>query len=258
MDLKLSKQRFIVTGASSGFGRAIAERLLLEGANIIAVARRQEKLNELTKIKGGSTTLVSDDLTQSDTIEAIVSTAGVEPLHGVVFNAGGPPPSSALETQMSDWDAAYELVMRWKIKLAKKLIPQLKSQQYGRLLFIESGSTKQPIPNLVLSNAFRLGVVGFAKTLAGEVASNGITVNVLAPGAHDSPAIERVINKKAEETGKTFDQAEFSLKESIPIKRMGKPEEMASLATWLLSKDAGYVTGQTISHAGGKIQGVFG
>jgi len=258
MDLKLSKQRFIVTGASSGFGRAIAERLLLEGADIIAVARRQQKLNELSNIDSDSTTLVSGDLTQTNTIEAIVSAVGTEPLHGAVFNAGGPPPSSALETQMDDWDNAYQLVMRWKIQLAKKLIPQLKNHQYGRLLFIESGSTKQPIPNLVLSNAFRLGVVGFAKTLAGEVASHGITVNILAPGAHDSPAIDRVVREKAEESGITYEKALLNLKESIPVKRMGNPEELASLAAWLLSNDAGYVTGQTISHAGGKIQGIFG
>jgi len=258
MDLLLSHQTFLVTGASSGFGKAIAERLLHEEANIIAVARREQQLKHLYDINPNNCTLVQGDLTKPNTLAAIITTLGDDPLHGVVFNAGGPPPGSAQATDLRQWDDAYHLVMRWKIALAQKLIPIFKKKQYGRLLFIESGSAKQPIPDLVLSNAFRAGVIGFAKTLSQEVADYGITVNVLAPGAHNSPAIERIIKNLAEKKGVSYDLARYELEESIPVQRLGSTQELSSLAVWLLSKQSGFVTGQTINHDGGKNQSLFG
>src|SRR5690606_12630857 len=114
------------------------------------------------------------------------------------------------------------------------------------------------IPSLVLSNSFRAGVVGFAKTLSLEIAKTGITVNVMAPGSHETPAIERVIQKRSEDSGKSQEEMRRKLAEDIPVGRMGKAEEFASLAMWLLSPLSGYVTGQTLSHAGGNIKGLFG
>ncbi|WP_255702660.1 SDR family oxidoreductase [Antarcticibacterium sp. 1MA-6-2] len=133
-------------------------------------------------------------------------------------------------------------VLRWKVELVLRLLPIFQKQQYGRILFLESQSVKQPIPSLVLSNSFRAGVVGFAKTLALEIAKMGITVNVLAPGSHETPAIERVIQKRSEDSGKSQEEMRRKLAEDIPVGRMGKAEEFASLATWLLSPLSGYVT----------------
>lgn len=259
MDLELDNQTFIVCGSSSGFGRAIAEQLLEEGASVIAVARRKEKLEELQQKDPSRVQIIEGDLTKDQTLEKIVGVAAeTESLHGLVVNAGGPPAMSALETSMEDWDEAYELVMRWKIDVVKRVLPLLQKYHYGRILFVESQSVKQPVTNLVLSNAFRAGVVGFAKTLSREIASEGITVNVLAPGSHSTPAIERVIQKESEVQNISYEQARAQKEESIPVGRMGRPEEIASLATWLLSSHASFVTGQTISHDGGVIKGLFG
>lgn len=258
MDLQISDQRFIVCGASSGFGRAIAEQLLEEGASVIAIARREEKLQELQDQFKNQVTAITGNLLQDETHNDIEAAIGNDALHGVVVNAGGPPALTPLETAMYDWDKAYKKVMRWKIDLSLRLISYLTNNNYGRILFIESQSVKQPIPKLVLSNSFRAGVVGFAKSLSQEVAKKGVTVNVLAPGSHDTPAIERVIKKEEEDSDQSFEAIKKAMENSIPVGRFGKAEEIASLAAWLLSPHASYVTGQTISHDGGSIQGIFG
>lgn len=258
MDLKINNHRFVVCGASSGFGRSIAELLLDEGATIIAVARREEKLNKLNQAYGDAVDIVAGDLTDDDTHNQIEAAIGNKQLHGVVINAGGPPALSPLETAIYDWDQAYENVLRWKIELVLRLVSYFTSKNYGRLLFIESHAVKQPVPSLVLSNSFRAGVIGFAKSLSQEVAGQGVTVNVLAPGSHDTPAIKRVIKKAADESDKSMEEVRQQMEASIPVGRFGKGEELASLAGWLLSPHASYVTGQTISHDGGNIKGLFG
>lgn len=258
MDLKISDQRFIVCGASSGFGRSIAEQLLDEGAEVIAVARREQKLNELQEAYPDQVSIVAGDLTEGDTHNQIEAAIGNSQLHGVVVNAGGPPALTPLETALYDWDQAYESTMRWKIELILRLVSYFTSKEYGRILFVESKSVKQPIPSLVLSNSFRAGIVGFAKSLSQEIADKGVTVNVLAPGAHDTPAIERVIKKKVQDSDKSKEKVREEMEAAIPVGRFGKAEEIASLAGWLLSPHSSYVTGQTISHDGGAIQGIFG
>lgn len=258
MDLKIKNQRFLICGASSGFGRAIAELLLEEDANVIAVARREQKLNELKEAHPDQVTIVVGDLTEDETHNNIEAAISNEQLHGVVVNAGGPPALTPLETAIFDWDQAYENVMRWKIELVLRLVSYFTSSNYGRILFVESKSVKQPIPSLVLSNSFRAGVVGFAKSLSQEIADQGVTVNVLAPGSHDTPAIKRVIKKAAEGTDKSIDEVREEMEKAVPVGRFGKGEELASLAAWILSPHASYVTGQTISHDGGAIHGLFG
>lgn len=258
MDLKLNEQRFIVCGASSGFGRSIAEQLLDEGAYVIAVARRNPLLQELADDYPHQTVTVVGDLKDKNTHNQIEAAIGNDRLHGAVINAGGPPALAPLETEIDDWDHAYQTVMRWKIQLSLRLIPHLTDNNYGRILFIESQSVKQPLPPLVLSNSFRAGVVGFAKSLALEVAGQDVTVNVIAPGSHNTPAIKRVIQKKADNTNQSFDEVKQAMEASIPVGRFGHGDELASLAAWILSPRAGYVTGQTISHDGGNIKGIFG
>lgn len=258
MDLKLRDQRFIVCGASSGFGQAIAKQLLMEGAQVVLVARRGDKLRESFSHYEDQTEIIEGSLIYSDTLDEIEKAAGKRDFHGVVFNAGGPPTGTPLETNMKDWDAAWQLVMRWKIDLALRLAPLLADKNYGRMLFVESKSVKQPLPALTLSNAFRAGVVGFAKTLSTEVAPKGVTVNIMAPGAHDTPAIERVIKNSSGKKGISYDKAREQMEQNIPVQRMGTAEEFASLAAWLISPHSGYVTGQTISHDGGAISGLFG
>ena len=258
MDLKIKNQTFLICGASSGFGRAVAERLLHEGAYVIAVARRKERLSELESEFPGQVQSLVGDLTDENVINQVESLFESRKLQGALLNAGGPPTLAAQETSMKDWDEAYKSVMRWKIDLSLRLSKYFSKEGYGRILFLESQSVKQPIPSLVLSNSFRAGMVGFAKTLSLEVAKKGVTVNVLAPGSHETPAINRVIKKRSEETGKSLEEVKKNMESAIPVGRMGTAEEISSLAAWLLSPLSGYVTGQTLSHDGGNIKGIFG
>jgi len=258
MDLQLRDHRFIICGASSGFGEAIARTVLEEGARVTAVARRGDRLRENFSSYSDRFDVLEGDVTNSETIDRIEANARHEPFHGVLLNAGGPPTGTPLETTMKQWDDAWQLVMRWKLDLSLRLAPLLVKQGYGRMLFVESKSVKQPIPVLVLSNSFRAGVVGFAKSLATDVAPKGVTVNVMAPGPHETPAIERVIRASSEKEGISLEEARERIGKSTPVGRMGTAGEFASLAAWLLSPHSGFVTGQTISHDGGSIAGLFG
>ncbi|MCA1803482.1 MAG: SDR family oxidoreductase [Rhodothermaceae bacterium] len=258
MDLNLKNQRFLVCGAGSGFGKAIAETLCKEGAFVSSVSRSEEPMKKLQASYPHLFSYITGDLRETAVLDAVSDSVAEKTLHGAVINAGGPPAKGALDTTMNDWDAAYQLVLRWKIDLVSRIVPKMTDQGYGRILFIESQSVKQPIPNLVLSNAMRMAVVGYAKTLSGEVASKGVTVNVLAPGSHNTPAIERIVTNRSESAGITPAEARKRMELDIPVGRMGTADEIASLAAWILSGHAGFVTGQTVSHDGGNIAGVFG
>jgi len=258
MNLKLKTKYFVVGGAGSGFGRAIAEMLADEGAVVLAVSRTEHKLVTLANKFPDNIELLCGDIMKSDIQSRIVVWAEEKQISGVVFNASGPPAGGIGDVNMQMWDEAWHTVVRWKIALSELLIPVFKKQQYGRLLFIESVSVKQPVKNLVLSNALRPAIIGFAKTLSQEVAVEGITVNVLAPGYHKTGAMERLFVKKAEIERINIDAAKQAFENEIPVGDMGTPEEMASLALWLLSPLSRYVTGQTITHDGGLVSSFFG
>jgi 3-oxoacyl-[acyl-carrier protein] reductase len=258
MNLEIKNKLFLVTGASSGFGYSIMKRLVEEEAQVIAVARNIEKLEKAGKELGSQVEILSADVIQPKTIDLIIEKIGNRSLSGALINAGGPPAKSFLETDMSDWDEAYTNLLRWKVEISKKLIPFFKLEKYGRLLYIESASVKQPMENLVLSTSLRLAVVGFVKTLANELAAKGITANILAPGYHMTAAVDRIFKKRSELSGISYEQAEKSLIDSIPVKTIGLPGDIAALAVWLLSPSSRFVTGETISVDGGSIRHIFG
>lgn len=258
MDLGIKNQLFVVGGATSGFGKAIATVLINEGANIIAIARNKDKLHALKASAPAQVETIAGDITQADIIITIKETAGSRQIHGMLVNAGGPPAKTFLETSLEDWDAAYQNILRWKVNITQTLLPNMQQHNYGRIIYIESSSVKQPLENLVLSNSLRLAVVGFVKTLSQEIAKSGVTLNVMAPGSHDTAAIERIYSKKAEQTGISAADARKQGIQQIPVGRLGKPEDFAALAGWLLSPASGYITGQTISVDGGMVKSIFG
>ncbi len=257
MDLKLTNRQFIVTGGTSGFGGAISRALAKEGAEVIAVARHKENLDKIKKEFPNQIIPLQGDITKSDTIDEVISNIKTNQLDGAVINSGGPPAKAFLETSLKDWDDSYNDLMRWKIEITQKLVPVLQKNGYGRMVFIESISTKQPVENLVLSNSIRLGVVGFVKTLSQEIAGSGITLNILAPGYHDTAALNRLFKKKSEVEGISEAEARKQMEQKSPM-GLGNPDDMASLALWLLSSHSRYVTGQTISHDGSVMKGTFG
>lgn len=258
MDFEIKNKYFIVGGAGSGFGKSITEVLAKEGAIILAVSRTEKKLISLAKDFPNNIEILCGDIMKTEIQRKILSWSQKNIISGVVFNSGGPPAGGISDINMQMWDEAWASVVRWKIALTELLLPIFKKQQYGRMLFIESVSVKQPVNNLVLSNALRPAIVGFAKTLSQEVAGKGITVNVLAPGYHATAAIERLFLKKSEIENISIKEAQTIFENEIPVGEMGKPEEMASLALWLLSPLSRFVTGQTISHDGGMVNSIFG
>jgi 3-oxoacyl-[acyl-carrier protein] reductase len=254
MDLGINAKKFIVCGATSGFGQAIAKQLINEGASIIAIARNEEKLKEFQDAYTKGIEILIGDITQSKTIARLKELIKGKSIHGIVVNASGPPAKSFIETSMSDWDEAYTQLVRWKIELTAAFLPIFINQGYGRFVYIESSAVKQPLENLVLSTSLRLSVVGLIKTLSQEIPDKGVTFNVLAPGYHDTPAAERLINKKAEVLKISKKEARAFLVKTIPKKEMGDVDHFASLAVWLLSPLADYVNGQVYTIDGGLVK----
>ena len=257
MDLQIKDRLFVVTGASSGFGKAISAALYSEGARVISVARGQEKLEAMSAEFPDIETL-SLDMTQPDSSEILLNKIGKRELSGIVVNAGGPPAKSFLETNLGDWDTAYRNILRWKVALTHAVLPLFRKNNYGRFLYIESISTKQPVANLVLSTSLRLAVTGFVKTFSTEIGKTGITANILGPGYHMTPALERVIKKESEVRNISFEKAKKQISGSIPVARIGETTDFASLAVWMLSPWSSYITGQTITVDGGAVMGIMG
>ena len=258
MELKLDNQLFIVGGATSGLGNAIAYALINEGAKIIAIARSAGKLAELQHEFPEQVEIVVGSLFESKTLQKIMKKIGERKITGALINAGGPPAMPAMKTSLEDWDNAYQSVLRWKIELTQLLVEKMIPQNYGRIVYVESVSVKHPIENLVLSNAMRLAVVGYVKTLSQEIAKFGITLNILGPGYHSTQRMENIFIKNSEIKGVPVETIKSQFINQTKVGDIGNPHDFASLALWFLSPQSRYITGQTISVDGGLVQGTFG
>ncbi len=254
MKLSLKDKLYIVPGASSGFGKAILEELVGEGARVIAIARTEDPLQEVQSKYPDHVETVCGDITQTETMKRVQNAVGDRYLSGVVVNAGGPPAKSFIETELTDWDDAYQKLLRWKVEFVQLFLPKMIEQKFGRFVFIESSSVKQPIENLILSTSLRLSVVGMMKTLSQEIAHHGITLNVIAPSYHNTPAMQRLFAKKAEINNITVEDAKAAFEQEIKTGKMGEASDLGSLAVWLLSERSGFVTGQTYALEGGTVK----
>jgi 3-oxoacyl-[acyl-carrier protein] reductase len=244
----------MVMGASSGFGYAISKALVNEGALVTINAREGKKLNQAEKQLGSNVSTISGDVTKDQTLQNIADEMQQRRYHGMLVNTGGPPATGFEGSILPGWDEAYLHVLRWKVDLMLRVVPIFKKHGYGRILFLESASVKQPVENLVYSNSFRMAVVGFVKTLANEIAGSGVNLNIIAPGFHRTSAVERIIKKKCETEGISYDEARKKMEDSIPLKITGNPEEFARLALWLLSPSSEFVSGQIFYVDGGSIK----
>ena len=258
MNLEIKNQLFIVGGATSGFGKAVTEALIAEGANIIAIARGEEKLLVLQSATPKQVEIVAGDLSNPEILQSLINKVDNRQVHGILVNAGGPPAKTVMETTLEDWDNAYQTLLRWKVALTQAFVPAMMKHGYGRILFIESSTVKQPLENLVLSNSLRVAVVGMVKTLSQEIAKSGVTLNIIGPGSHNTPAIDRIYKKKSEQTGIPFDEVKAAAIQQIPVGALGEAEDFASLAIWLLSPLSRFITGQTITVDGGAVKGIMG
>ena len=257
MDLELKNRRALVTGASRGLGRAIASALAAEGAEVVAVARNLERLNELVAATpAGRGTIVAQacDLADASAIGGLG--AALERADILVLNTGGPPPGSAAGTADAVWIQQFEAMFLSAIRLTRLALPGMRRRGFGRILAVVSSGVIQPIPNLGISNALRSALVGWAKTLAGEVAGDGVTVNCIAPGRIATDRVAELDQGRAKREGIDIDQVEKESRAAIPAGRYGDAAEFASVAAFLASPRASYMTGGVVRVDGGMIRSV--
>jgi 3-oxoacyl-[acyl-carrier protein] reductase len=257
MDLGLESRRALVTGASRGLGRALALALAAEGAAVTAVARNAERLNELAAAVGkgpGSITARACDLSDSIAIQGLADV--LEPVDVLVLNTGGPPPGTAAGTSDATWSAQFDAMFLSAIRLTRLALPGMRKRRFGRIIAVVSSGVLQPIPNLGISNAIRLALVGWAKTLASEVAADGVTVNCLAPGRIATDRVAELDQGRATREGIALEEVERQSRAVIPAGRYGESEEFASMAAFLASKQASYMTGGIIRVDGGMIRSI--
>ncbi len=245
MDLGLEGRRALVTGASKGLGRASAAALAREGARVFIVSRDESQLARTASEIGAAGHLAAD-LSEAagaerSVAEAVAALGGLDIL---VCNAGGPPPGTFQSTDLDGWDRGFQLTLMSTVRLIRQALAELLRSDQGRIVNITSISVRQPIPNILLSNAFRAAVTATAKTLALEVAGSGLTVNNLAPGTIETDRVRQLYGDLAAKA------------REHPMGRIGQPDEFGATCAFLCSRWAGYITGQTLGIDGGELKGV--
>ena len=259
MELGLKDKRALVLAASRGLGYACALGLAREGCRVVICSRDQARIEaaagQIRAETGGDVLAIAADVSQETEIRRLV-TRGVEEFGGLeiaVHNAGGPAPGAFSEISSEQWYQAFDLNLMSFTRLVHAAVPEMKKAGYGRIITIASSSVKQPIPNLVLSNAMRTGILGLAKTLSRELGPHNILVNVIVPGRIATERVDQLDQRVAERTGQSPPEVRRASVARIPLGRLGQPEELANLVTFLASEAASYITGAAIQVDGGMI-----
>lgn len=258
----LSDHVALITGSSSGLGLAAAEALAERGARIALSSRGGEKLEvarqRLAK-SGAEVIAVAADVRQLPDLEELVDEVeeALGPIDILVPNGGGPAAKPALELDEADWQAAIPLALLFVPRLCRLVLPGMVRRGWGRIVAINSVSSRQPIPNLALSNALRPAVLGYLKTLALEVAADGVTVNAVLPGYTRTARQIELAEMRAEQTGADAADLLSAPAADTAIGRLAEPSEIGSMIAFLCSAEASYVTGQSIAVEGGFLKGLL-
>ncbi len=263
MDLGLRDKVAVVLAASKGLGRAAAEALAAEGAKIVIGSRDEKELvktaQEISQKTGSQVIAIQVDVTNAEQVASFVAKA-VERFGKIdilVNNAGGPPFGPVESFDEAQWQTAFELNLLSTVRMTRLVLPHLKKTGSGRIINIVSMSVKSVLENSVLSTSIRMGVIGMAKLLADEVGPDQITVNNVCPGLILTDRIRNTSIKKEMAAGLTEEEALAAKAKNIPLRRIGKPEELAALITFLASEKASYITGTTIQVDGGAVRSIF-
>ena len=262
MDFGISGKRALVGGASSGLGRAAAFALAAEGCRLAITSRSRERLEpvaaELERRHGSPVVILTADALDPAGA-ANLATSATAALGGVdilVLNAGGPPPVDPAGTDTAAWERSFQLLATSPIDLATRLLPGMRAARWGRIVAILSSTVRQPIAELSYSNAGRSALMAWLKTVARAVAADGVTVNGVLPGRHDTPRIEELDSAAAERTGRSRAEVRAAHIATIPAGRYGTAEEVASLVAYLCSEPARYQTGTFTAVDGGMLAGL--
>ncbi len=248
----------VVMAATKGIGRGCAQALARAGCHLVICAREGKELEETVaalRSFGGKVIGVPADVARAADIEAVFRALdeSFDRLDVLVANAGGPPPSAFLNAVDAQWQTAFELTLMSAVRAMRLAVQRMEARSYGRIVVIGSSSVKQPIPGLVVSNAFRPALLGVVKTLAQEVAAMGITVNMVSPGRIDTDRVRALDEARAKALGVGYDRYRADSERAIPAQRYGTPAEIGALVAFLASEEAGYVTGQSMLVDGGML-----
>ena len=263
MDLGLRGKIALVAASSKGLGRAVAEELAAEGANLVMCARGKETLDQtadaIRQKTGVKVVAVPADVSDPKDAARVVKAAFDEfgRVDVLVNNSGGPPsgPFESFTPEM--WDAASRLLLKSTVELTRAVLPGMKERRWGRILNITSIAAKQPIEGLMLSNSLRAAVIGFARTLANEVAPFGVTVNNLLPGYTRTDRVQELARAAAGRAAASSADPVSKWEKEIPMGRLGEPREFGALAAFLASERASYITGSSIAVDGGWIRSLL-
>jgi len=263
MDLGLKDRVAIVAASSRGLGKACALELAREGARVVICGRDPESLaataEEIETATGAEVLAVEADLTDAEQIRTLV--AQTLDLFGridiLVTNNGGPPAGFFGDFDDDAWLAAHQLTLLSAVRLIRAVLPTMRARRWGRIVNITSVSVKQPIDNLLLSNVYRPGVIGLAKTLSAQLAAEGITVNNVAPGYTRTDRVLDLARARAASGDQTVEAVLVGTAANVPMRRMGEPAELAALVAFLVSERAAYITGATIQVDGGYVAGLL-
>lgn len=255
MDLKLENKIVLVTAGSKGIGLATALGFHNCGAKVAICGRSQDKLDAAAALMPGCLALVGD-VSKPQDIERVIAQV-TDKLGGIdilVNNAGGPPPGTFEELADDDWESAVQLTLMSVVRATRLVLPHMRSQKWGRIINISSSGVRQPVPGLTLSNSIRMAVLGWAKTLANQVAGDNILVNTVCPGFTRTDRVTQILEQQSAATGKSTEEIAAGIAAQIPLQRIGEPEEIANLAVFLGSEAASFITGTAIQVDGGSVQ----
>jgi 3-oxoacyl-[acyl-carrier protein] reductase len=261
MDLGISGKTALVLGGSKGLGRGVARALAAEGVAVAILARGQEAIDktvaEISESKGRAVG-VAADLADWPSVERACNTTRQQlgPIDILVNNSGGPPPSPVIGVAPEVWEAQFRQMVLVLFRLTDLVVPEMRARKWGRIINIASESVIQPIAAIGISNTLRASVVGWAKTLAGEVSRDGVTVNTMLPGPFATDRVAQVSKAMAQRQNLTVEEIQKRIASQVPVGRIGDPAEFGAVAAFLASQHAGYITGSTIRIEGGTIKSV--
>jgi len=262
MDLGLRNKTVLITASSKGIGKAVATLFAAEGCNVAICSRTKDELiktaSEIKAIHKIDPFWCVCDINKARDIEATVASVKKEfgDINILINNCGGPMPGFFRDLSEPNWQTAFEQVLLSAVRFCNLIVPDMILKEWGRIINIVSITVKQPVDNLVLSNSLRMGVVGFTKSLSNEIAKFNITANCLAPGFTLTNRLYELAVERAKREKVSHEEILIEMAKQVPMNRLALPQEIASVAVFLASENAGYLTGNIIHVDGGWVKGL--